>query len=215
MFPKSIQKLIDLFAKFPTVGPRTASRFVFYLIQLPKEKVEEIIASINDLKVKIKYCSFCFNPFESSTGSDQAEETLCEICKNTSRDRSTLCIVEKENDLITIEKTKKHKGLYFILGGNVATLKKSDLEKIRIKELEERLRSPQSFGIITIFKEIIIAINPTPEGRATTMLVERIIKETMKENLPKVTHLGLGLPVGGELEYADEETLENAFEGRK
>ncbi len=211
----SIQKLIDLFSKFPTVGPRTASRFVFYLIQLPKEKVEELIASIQDLKNKIKFCSFCFNPFESSTNSDQGEKELCEICENTNRDRNLLCIVEKETDLISIEKTKKYRGLYFVLGGTVATLKKSDIEKLRTKELTERLRSPQGFGIITIFKEIIIATNPTPEGKATTILIERAIKETLKDNLPKITHLGLGLPVGGELEYADEETLENAFEGRK
>lgn len=217
----SIQKLIDLFSKFPTVGPRTASRFVFYLIQLPKEKIEELIASIQDLKNKIKFCSFCFNPFESSTGSDQGEKAhcshtaLCEICENTNRDRNLLCIVEKETDLISIEKTKKYHGLYFILGGTVATLKKSDLEKLRTKELAERLRSPQGFGIITIFKEIIIATNPTPEGKATAILIERTIKEALKDNLPKITHLGLGLPVGGELEYADEETLENAFEGRK
>ena len=212
----SIQKLIDLFSKFPTVGPRTASRFVFYLIQLPKEKVEELIASIQNLKNKIKFCSFCFNPFESDTEEALCSHTaLCEICKNTNRDRSTLCVVEKETDLISIEKTKKYHGLYFILGGTVATLKKSDIEKLRTKELAERLRSPQGFGIITIFKEIIIATNPTPEGKATAILVERTIKETLKDNLPKITHLGLGLPVGGELEYADEETLENAFEGRK
>ena len=211
----SIQKLIDLFSKFPTVGPRTASRFVFYLMKLPKEKIEELIASIQDLKNKIKFCFFCFNPFESSTGSDQGEKELCEICENINRDRNLLCIVEKETDLISIEKTKKYRGLYFVLGGTVATLKKSDIEKLRTKELEERLRSPQGFGIITIFKEIIIATNPTPEGKATAILIERTIKETLKDNLPKITHLGLGLPVGGELEYADEETLENAFEGRK
>ncbi|MBU4204577.1 recombination mediator RecR [Patescibacteria group bacterium] len=224
MFSKTIQNLIDLFSKFPTVGPRTAGRFVFYLIQSPKEKIEELIAAIQDLKTKIKYCSFCFNPFDTSIrssteahskSSDQAEETLCEICKNTIRDRGTLCIVEKETDLITIEKTKKYKGLYFVLGGTVATLKKSDVEKLRIKELEEHLRNPQSFGIITIFKEIIVATNPTPEGRATAILIERTIKGTLKNNLPKISHLGLGLPVGGELEYADEETLESAFEGRK
>ena len=213
----SIQKLIDLFSKFPTVGPRTASRFVFYLIQLPKEKIEELIASIQDLKNKIKFCSFCFNPFESSTNpsTGSGQETLCEICENTNRDRNLLCIVEKETDLISIEKTKKYHGLYFILGGTVATLKKSDIEKLRTKELAERLRSPQGFGIITIFKEIIIATNPTPEGKATAILIERTIKEALKDNLPKITHLGLGLPVGGELEYADEETLESAFEGRK
>lgn len=210
MNSERIKKLIDLFSKFPTVGPRTAQRFVFYLIGQPKEKAEELVSSIQELKEKIKYCDFCFNPFEPSN-----EETLCEICKNTNRERSLLCIIEKEADLNSIEKTKKYKGLYFILGGTVDTLRKSDFEKLRIKELEERLRSPQGFGMLIIFKEIIIATNPTPEGKATAILVERTIKEALKENLPKISHLGLGLPVGGELEYADEETLENAFEGRK
>lgn len=210
MFSKSVQKLVNLFSEFPTIGPRTASRFVFYLIQLPKEKVEELVASIQDLKSKIKFCSFCFNPFETN----DSEKTLCEICENNSRDRSSLCVVEKETDLISIEKTKKYRGLYFIFGGTVATLKKNDIEKLRVEELGDRLRSPQGFGIITIFKEIIIAINPTPEGKATSILIEKTIKKTLKDNLPKITHLGLGLPVGGELEYADEETLENAFERR-
>jgi len=210
MFSKSVQKLVNLFSEFPTIGPRTASRFVFYLIQLPKEKVEELVASIQELKSKIRFCSFCFNPFETS----DSEKTLCEICENNSRDRSSLCVVEKETDLISIEKTKKYRGLYFIFGGTVATLKKNDIEKLRVEELGDRLRSPQGFGIITIFKEIIIAINPTPEGKATSILIEKTIKKTLKDNLPKITHLGLGLPVGGELEYADEETLENAFERR-
>jgi recombination protein RecR len=210
MFSPSIQKLVDLFSKFPTVGPRTASRFVFYLIKLPKEKIEELTSAIQDLNKKIKFCSFCFNPFE---GQD-SKNALCEICRNHDRDRSLLCIVEKETDLISIEKTKKYKGLYFILGDTIATLKKSDIEKIRTNELQERLKNPQVFGIITIFKEIIIATNPTPEGKATAVLVKRTIKETTKSNPIKITHLGLGLPVGGELEYADEETLENAFNNR-
>ncbi|MBU2539817.1 recombination mediator RecR [Patescibacteria group bacterium] len=205
-----IQKLIDLFSKFPTVGQRTASRFVFYLIKQPQEKIEELITSIQNLKSKIKCCSFCFNPFEANDDDD-----LCGICNDMRRDRTLLCIIEKENDLISIERTKKYKGLYFILGGTVATLKKDDIEKLRIKELEERLRSPQSFGIITLLKEIIIATNPTPEGKSTAILVKRTIKEILKDDSIKITHLGLGLPVGGELEYADEETLENALGGRK
>jgi len=208
-FPNSIKKLIDLFSKFPTVGPRTASRFVFYLIKQPKEKTEEIIMALQDLKGRIRYCAFCFNPFEA------ASEKLCEICRNNARDKSTLCIVEKETDLNTIENTGKYKGLYFILGGNVSALKKTDLEKIRGQELGKRLHSPQTAGISTTFKEIIVATNPTPEGKATAFVIERIIKEIFKDQVPKITHLGLGLPIGGELEYADDETLENAFKNRK
>ncbi len=210
MFPQSIQKLIELFAKFPTVGPRTARRFVFYLIKQPKEKIDELIASIQNIKNKIIYCSFCFNPFELNGSKDN----LCPICSNSMRDKSLLCIVEKEADLETIEKTGKYKGLYYILGGTIETLKKDEINGLRLKELKEHLINPQSFGLMTEFKEIIVATNPTPEGRATALFVEKIIKEDSKEST-KITHLGLGLPVGGELEYADEETLDNAFENRK
>ncbi len=195
MYPPVIQKLIDLFSKFPTVGPRTAARFIFYLIKLPQEKFDELLDSITNLRKAIKICSFCFNPFEDS------DETLCPICRNNSRDKILLCIVEKETDLISIEKTKKYKGLYFILGGTI-NLKKDS--KIRIEELKERIKNSD-------FQEIIIATNPTTEGEATALYIERELKPLGV----KITRLGRGLPVGGELEYADEDTLGSAFEGRK
>ena len=205
MYPPSIQKLIDLFSKFPTVGPRTASRFVFYLVGKSKEEVDKLVAAILDLKKNVKLCKLCFNPFEG-------EGELCEICSNPARDKSLLCIIEKETDLLVIEKTKKYKGLYFILGGQVSTFKKADIEKLRTKELEERVKNRPEI------KEIIIATNPTTEGEATALYLERLLKPL---NLPagrqviKTTRLGRGLPVGGELEYADEETLGSALEGRK
>ncbi len=197
MYPKSIQKLIDLFSKFPTIGPRTAARFIFYLIKLPQEKFDELLDSLTNLRKSIKVCSSCFNPFEES------EETLCPICRDNSRDKTLLCVVEKETDLISIENIKKYNGLYFILGGTIG-LKKDDKKKIRIGELKERIKNNG-------FKEIIIAINPTTEGEATALYLERELKPLGI----KITRLGRGLPVGGELEYADEETLGSAFEGRK
>jgi len=198
MHSPSIQKLIDIFSKFPTVGPRTAARFVFYLLGKKKEETDELVAAIQNLKKNVKICSFCFKPFES-------EDHLCPICANPIRDKSLICIVEKETDLLSIEKTKKYKGLYFILGGTVSRLKKADIEKLRIKELEERIKKHPEI------KEIILAINPTLEGEATTLYLERLLKPYNK----KITRLGRGLPVGGELEYADEETLKSALEGRK
>ena len=198
MYPKSIQKLIDLFSKFPTVGPRTAARFVFYLLKLPKEEVDNLVSSITELKNNIKICELCFNPFEG-------EGTLCPICENKTRDKSLLCIIANETDLQAIEKTKKYNGLYFILGGTVSTLKKGGLEKLRTKELQERIKNHPEI------KEIIIATNPTPDGEATALYLERLLKPF---NI-KITRLGRGLPVGGELEYADEETLGSALEGRK
>jgi len=163
-----------------------------------KEEVEELVAAIQDLKKNVKICSLCFKPFET-------EGDLCEICKNPMRDKTLLCVVEKETDLMVIEQTKKFNGLYFILGGTVSRFKKKEVKKLRIKELKERVKNEPEI------KEIIIAINPTLEGEATTLYLERILKPYNK----KITRLGRGLPVGAELEYADEETLGSALEGRK
>jgi recombination protein RecR len=205
MYPPSIQKLIDKFSKFPTVGPKTAARFVFHLLKTPPNEIAELIDSISNLKQSIKICSFCFNPF-------QGENNLCQICQDQSRDRTLLLIVEKEIDLSVIEKTKKYNGLYFILGGTVSTLKKEDLKLLRTEDLKERVENPQKFGISgTEFNEIIIATNPTPDGEATALYLERLLKPF---NI-KTARLGRGLPVGGELEYADEETLSSALESRR
>jgi recombination protein RecR len=203
----SIDKLIKIFRNFPTVGSRTASRFVYYLMKLPKEKIDELIAAIQEVKNKIKLCQLCFNPFEPfNAAQGKGDGTICPICQNPSRNKNLLCIVEKETDLLSLESTKKYNGLYFILGGTVSTMRKEDISQLRIEELKKRTKDGN-------FSEIIVALNPTPEGKTTSVLVENSIKETGKT--PKITHLAKGIPVGGELEYADEETLESALEGRK
>lgn len=214
----SIKKLTELFRDFPTIGGRTAGRFVFYLINQPKGKIDELILALQELKNNIKLCNFCFNPFEG-------QGNFCPICSDTTRNKQVLCVVEKEADLLSIENTKKYKGFYFILGGTL-TMRKTDGSNLRVKELQDRVKKSN-------FLEIIIALNPTPEGISTSVLVERAIKEVWHNlsapplgaggSVPsanggvggKITHLAKGLPVGGELEYADEETLESAFEGRK
>ncbi len=198
MYPPTIQKLIDKFSKFPTVGPRTAARFVFYLMGKSKAEVDELISAILDLKKNIKLCPLCFNSFEG-------EGEFCEICFNPGREKNLLCVVEKESDLAVIEKTKKYRGLYFILGGTISKLKKEEIKKLRTKELAERIKKHPEV------KEIIIATNSTTEGEATALYLERLLKPYNK----KITRLARGLPVGGELEYADEETLGSALEGRK
>ncbi len=204
MYPKSIQKLIKQFSNFPSVGPKTAARFVFYLLNSPKGETEQLIETISRLSEQVKQCSFCFKSFEG-------EGNLCEICSNTGRNRSKICVVEKEIDLNAIEKTKIYKGVYFILGGNIS-LKKDSEEKIRLKELIERIKDPASFHLFNAsFEEIIIATNPTTEGEATS----RLLKAKLSPFNKKITTLGRGLPTGGELEYADEETLEEALNRRK
>ena len=199
--PESADKLVNIFKKFPTVGGRTAGRFVYYLMKLPQERINELIATIQELKNKIKLCQLCFNPFEG-------EKNICSICQNPSRNKTLLCIIEKEADLLSLEGTRKFNGLYFILGGTVATMRKEDLSNLRIEEFKKRIKEGN-------FSEIIIALNSTPEGRATSVLVQNTIKEAIPSPTFKITHLARGIPVGGELEYADEETLESALEGRK
>ncbi|MDO8663235.1 MAG: recombination mediator RecR [Candidatus Wildermuthbacteria bacterium] len=198
MYSQSIQKLIDLFSKFPTIGPRTAARFVFYLMRAKNEEVNEFLKSIVGLKKNVKICSLCFNSFEG-------DGKYCPICSNPGRDKTLLCVVVNETDLAAIEKTKKFKGFYFVLGGQIIKLRAEDIKKLRIKELEERLKNSPEVG------EIILAFNSNTEGEATALYLERILKPFNK----KISRLGRGLPVGGELEYADEETLSSALEGRK
>jgi len=193
-YPPSIQKLIDSFSKFPTVGPKTAARFVFHLLKSDKEEIDELIYSVSNLKTNIKSCFFCFNSFELT--ATNKNNGLCKICSDVSRDKSQLCIVEKETDLLAIEKIKKYKGRYFILDGAVSRL---------IEELKKRIKNNSEI------KEIIIATNSTTEGEAKALYLERELKLF---NI-KITRLARGLPMGGELEYADNETLKNALEGRK
>jgi len=197
----SIEKLKEIFTKFPTVGPRTAGRFVYYLIKQPKERIKELVDAMQELSDKIKLCKLCFQPFEGQT-------EICRICQNPNRNKNLLCIVEKEADLLSIEITKKYNGLYFILGGTVGTMRKEEISGLRIEELKKRITGDS-------FSEIIIALNPTQDGRATSVLIENSIKEAAPSPVFKITHLAKGIPVGGELEYADEETLESALLGRK
>jgi len=216
MYSPTIQKLIDLFSKFPTIGPRTAGRFVFYLLRLTEKEIKELTSAILELKEKVKLCQLCYKSFEPSASSGQkAGGELCEICQDPRRDKSLICLVEKETDLISIEKTRKYQGLYFILGGTISALKTraaakgKELKKLRrIQELLARVKNPE-------IKEIIIALNPITEGEATALYLERLLKPFVKTQDKKVTRLGRGLPTGGELEYADDETLSSALEGRK
>lgn len=201
MYPKAIQKLIDFFSDFPTVGPRTATRFVFYLLKIPQEKLEEISKAILDLKKEMKICEICFNPF-------QGEENLCPICQDPHREHSKICVVQNETDLIKIESTKKYNGVYHILGGTLKLGEKNPEKKLKIQELLKRveIESNQEKEV-----EVILALNPTLKGEATSKYLENQLKSL---NI-KITRLGRGLPIGAELEYADEETLSSALEERR
>lgn len=216
MYSPIVEKLIKLLSKFPTVGPRTAARFVFYLIRQPKEEIEELLKSIEELKTKIKICPLCYKSFEPPSRSafgiadspqlKQNENDFCPTCAEPRRDKSLVCIVEKEVDLEAIEKTNQFKGLYFILGDTIS-FKRDKAKKVlenRVDKLGSRIKSQQEI------KEIILALNPTTEGQNTALWLKRKLSPLEI----KITQLGRGLPVGGELEYADEETLTSALKGR-
>lgn len=198
MYSPSIQNLIDKFSKFPTVGPRTAARFVFYLLRQDSKYIKDLLAAIADLKNNIKICPGCFTAYE-------AEKPLCPVCSDSKRDKSLLCIVANETDLASIEKIRSYKGRYFILGGLASGFKKDDNRHLRTSILLEKIKNEPQIA------EIILAINPTSEGLATISHLEEQFKSLDK----KITKLGIGLPLGGELEYADEETLVSALNCRK
>lgn len=198
MLPKPIQILIDYFTKLPSVGPRQAARFVFHLLGQPKEDLANFALAISNLKNNLKKCSLCFRTMEEEEG------TLCLICKNPKRDKSLICIVEKDTDIGPIEKTREYQGLYHILGRAIDPLNKKSVQMMHLKELTERVKKEKP-------KEIIIATSPTTEGSTTALYIERLFKPL---NL-KITRLGRGLSTGSELEYTDEETLSNALTNRK
>ncbi len=201
MLSPSIEQLIKIFSRFPTIGPKTASRFAFYLMEASDEEIENLIQAIENLKKKIKICPLCFRAFEN--GSLE----LCSICENPARKKDLLCVVEKEIDLEAIEKTGVFKGLYFILGAVLPVLKKekepNPLEE-KVALLFERVSKD---GI----EEIVLALNPTLEGQNTVLWLKRKLEPLAI----KITQLAKGMPLGGELEYADEETITSALEGRK
>lgn len=199
MLPKPIQNLIDEFAKLPSVGPRQAARFVFYLLNQPKEEIEKFAKKLFILK-KIKYCSFCNRAMELTATH------ICEICKNTNRDRTTICIVEKDTDIESLEKTKRYNGLYYVIGTEDETR-----QLARLKDLISRIKKSNKE-----LKEIIIATDATTEGETIALYAARQLGE-LKKSYPqlKITRLGRGLSTGSELEYMDEDTLTNALLGRK
>lgn len=192
--PKVVQSLIEAFERLPGIGPKTAQRLTYHLLHAPKEEAEALARSALDLKEKTVICEVCFNI---------AEKSPCEICSDSSRDKSMIAVVEDPLDVLALEKTN-FKGLYHILHGSISPMENMGPEELKIRELLPRLKD----GTV---KEIILATNPTMEGEATAMYIDRLISPLGI----KITRIARGLPVGGDIEYADETTLSRAMEGRK
>jgi len=193
-YPQSLLKLIEEFSKFPGIGPKTAQRLAFYVLNMDEKEVEAFSKALLDVKKNIKYCSVCGN----LTDTDP-----CLICKNQERDKSIICVVEEPKDVVAMEKTREFFGIYHVLHGAISPLGGVGPDDIRIKELLQRI-TPE-------VKEVILATNPNVEGEATAMYIARLLKPLGI----KVTRIAHGIPVGGDLEYADEVTLSKALEGRR
>lgn len=194
MYSETVNKLINQFEKLPGIGHKTAVRLAFYILESNETVAKEFSETLIKAKNNVKFCSICYNLTENDP---------CDICSNSKRDDSTICVVENVKDVIAMEKTHEYKGKYHVLHGSISPMNNITAGDIKIKELLERLKDDT-------IKEVILATNPTVEGEATAMYISRLIKPLGI----KVTRIAHGIPVGGDLEYTDEITLIKALEGR-
>ncbi len=194
-YTKALAKLIECFQKLPSIGPKTATRLALHLIKMPTFEVEKFAQTMVEAKNTISYCDICFN---------LTTQSPCEICVNSNRDKQTICVIGETKDLIAIEKTNEFKGQYHVLQGLISPIDGITPDDIRVKELLNRIHKDD-------IKEVILALSPSVEGEATSLYLHKLIKPFSV----KVSRIAFGLPLGTELEYADEMTLARALEGRQ
>jgi recombination protein RecR len=194
-YPEPIAKLIDSFSRLPGVGPKTAARLAFHVLRMKEEDVIDFAKALVNVKRNLQYCSVCCN----ITDTDP-----CRICSDRNRDRSVICVVQEAKDLVAMERTKEFHGMYHVLQGAISPMEGVGPDDIRVAELLKRLADED-------VQELILATNPNVEGEATAMYLSKLVKPFGL----KVTRIAHGLPVGGDLEYADEVTLSKALEGRR
>jgi recombination protein RecR len=190
-----IENLITEIMKLPGIGRKTAQRLAFFILSMPEEDAKGISKAINEVKEKARFCSECFNITEAE---------VCSICSNSSRDRRKLCVVEEPSNILVIERTGRFKGLYHVLLGALSPIDSMTPERLKIKELIERVKKDE-------IKEVILATNPNTKGEMTA----QYIRELLKPFDVKVTRIAYGLPMGGDIEFADEVTLGKALDGRR
>lgn len=195
MYEGVVQELIDELGRLPGVGPKSAQRIAFYLLQTDDDQAQKLAQVLQEVKERVRFCEVCGNV---------TEETQCNICRDVRRNRTAICVVEESKDVQAIERTREFKGLYHVLGGAISPIEGIGPDQLRIKELMARLGN-------TEIQEVIIATDPNLEGEATATYLTRMLSPLGI----KVSRLASGLPVGGDLEYADEVTLGRAFEGRR
>ncbi|MDQ4502939.1 recombination mediator RecR [Sinomonas sp. ASV322] len=195
MYEGAVQDLIDELGRLPGIGPKSAQRLAFHILEADADDMKRLVAAITTVKERVKFCQICGNVSEQET---------CSICRDARRDPSVICVVEESKDVIAVERTRAFRGRYHVLGGAINPIAGIGPDQLRIRELLSRLND----DAVT---EIIIATNPNLEGEATSTYLARMLQSIGI----KVTRLASGLPVGGDLEYADEITLGRAFEGRR
>jgi len=195
LYPAPVARLIEQFAKLPGIGSKTAQRLAFFVLNMPEAEARGLARAIVEAKQKTKYCSICGN---------LTDVDPCFICNNPNRDNTLICVVEEPRDVVAMEKTREFKGVYHVLHGAISPMEGIGPEDINIKDLLKRLSQND-------VKEVIVATNPNVEGEATAMYISKLIKPLGV----KVTRIAHGIPVGGDLEYADEVTLTKALEGRR
>ncbi|GAA2112773.1 recombination mediator RecR [Kocuria atrinae] len=194
MYEGAVQDLIDELGRLPGVGPKSAQRIAFHLLDADKDEVQQLVDAITTVKTSVSFCQVCGNV---------TEQEECAICRDARRDRTVICVVEESKDVMAIERTRSYRGLYHVLGGAISPLQGVGPDQLRIRELMTRLSDET-------IQEIVLATDPNLEGEATATYLSRMLKALGI----RVTRLASGLPVGGDLEYADEVTLGRAFEGR-
>ncbi|HMK39291.1 MAG TPA: recombination mediator RecR [Bacteroidota bacterium] len=190
---EALQQLIEEFSRLPGIGRKSAQRIALFLLKQPREEVVRMAKALVNVKDRIRYCSICCNITEGDP---------CAVCASTKRDRTMICVVEEPNDVIALEKTNEFRGLYHVLGGSLSPLDGIGPEELKVKELLSRVNGEVA--------EVILAMNPNVEGEATTIYLTRLLKPLGV----RVSRIARGLPVGGDLEFADEATLGRALEGR-
>jgi recombination protein RecR len=195
MYEGIVQDLIDQFGRLPGIGPKGAQRIAFYVLQADESEIEELARTLSEVKRRVRFCERCGNV---------AEGALCRICADPRRDDTALCVVEEPKDVVAIERTREFRGRYHVLGGAISPIDGIGPDNLRIRELLARLADGQ-------VAELILATDPNLEGEATATYISRLVAGMGLT----VTRLASGLPVGGDLEYADEVTLGRAFEGRR
>ncbi len=195
VLPRSVQRLIDEFARLPGIGPKSASRLTFYLLRGSDNQALDLAVALQELKARTRLCSVCFNI---------TEDDPCPICSDGARDAGLLCVVEEPLDVLAIERARAYNGRYHVLHGAISPVEGIGPEELRVAELAQRVAGGD-------FREIILATNPTLEGESTALYLQR----RLADQKVRITRLARGLPVGGDLEYTDEITLGRAFEGRQ